>query len=58
LGSIDVVAEVVLMHGGHAFAMVLDLCLSRMPVVAFHVIVAIWYSTIYSIFMFIFQIKK
>ncbi|KAF5842557.1 hypothetical protein DUNSADRAFT_6407 [Dunaliella salina] len=53
----DVHASSVLKHGAHAFAMLLDLSLSRMPAVAFHIVVAFWYSILYSIFMFIYQIE-
>eukprot|EP00200_Dunaliella_tertiolecta_P010528 CAMPEP_0202368754 /NCGR_PEP_ID=MMETSP1127-20130417/706_1 /ASSEMBLY_ACC=CAM_ASM_000462 /TAXON_ID=3047 /ORGANISM="Dunaliella tertiolecta, Strain CCMP1320" /LENGTH=544 /DNA_ID=CAMNT_0048964195 /DNA_START=257 /DNA_END=1892 /DNA_ORIENTATION=- len=57
LSGSGVKASSVLKHGGHAFAMLLDLILSRMPAVAFHIVVVFWYGTIYSIFMFIYQIE-
>jgi|AntDeeMinimDraft_4_1070355.scaffolds.fasta_scaffold79053_1 hypothetical protein len=38
--------------------MLLDACLSRVPVVAFHVTVVFWYGTTYSVFMFIYQIRE
>ncbi|KAF5826499.1 hypothetical protein DUNSADRAFT_2880 [Dunaliella salina] len=57
LSGSDVRATHVLKHGAHAFAMLLDVSLSRMPAVAFHIIVAFWYAVLYSIFMFIYQIE-
>jgi len=58
LSDEEVKAGSVMKHGAQAYAMLLDACLCRVPVVAFHIAVMFWYGTIYSIFLFIYQIKE